>query len=236
MSKIKVLTYNKAGYDKAVKHAVKLGAKSRDGNTTFNPDKTSLVIDQGFMMCSKAGYTPKKKPYDAIISKDQFVTMTSLMPSTGSAAGVPKSVAPAGASQAEVKQAKSIGYGLGFQDGEAVGYAVGHDDGSASVAPQKTLRCTAATILEQNPVVWAAMGVPFFRDNGVDIVEQDGKMYTIDLVTNTAVEFTALTAAAQAKEDMLAGDNTVYTQFVKNFDLADEIVFSKVLVDENSEA
>ena len=237
MSKIKVLTYNKAGYDKAVKHAYKLGATSRDGNTDFNPDKTALVIDGKFMQSSRAGYTPKKNPYDAIISIDQFRAMTSLMPSSGNAVGVSRPVA--GVSKAEVtqavNQAKTVGYSVGFTDGEAVGYAVGYDDGSTDVAPQKTLRCTKATILEQNPVVWASMGIPFFRDNGVEIVEDDGKMYTIDTVANEATEFTAKSVAKQAKKDLLAGDNTIYTQFVKNFDLADELVYSKVLVDEDAE-
>ena len=239
MSKFKVLTYNKAGYDKAVKHAKSLGAKSRDGKTAFNPDKTALVIDQGYMMQSRAGYTPKKNPYDSIISIDQFRSMSSLMPSSGNAGSVP-TPAMKGVSKAEVveatKQAKAVGYGLGFQDGEAVGYEVGHEDGTVAAAPQKTLRCTGVKILEQNPVVWAAMGIPFFRANGVEIVEADGKMYTIDTVTNTSTEFTAKAVAKQAKIDLLAGDNTVYTQFVKNFDLADELVYSKVLVNEDAEA
>lgn len=234
MPKIKVLTYNKAGYDKAVRHAIKLGAVSRDGDTAFNSSKTSLVIDGKFMMCSKAGYTPKKVPYDSIIDLDTFKTMTSLTSSAGTTQRVPAGTSPAEVNQ-KVAVAATQGYTNGFADGEAVGYEDGYCDGTVDAAPQKTLKCTKATILVQNPVVWATMGIPFFRDNGIEIVEHDDKMYTLDLVTNTSVEFTAKSAAEQAQADLIAGNETVYTSFVKNFDLADELVYTKVLVDESQE-
>jgi len=227
--KFKVLTYNEAGYKKAVKHAKALGAISRDGDTKFKADKTSLVIDKGYMMQSRAGYAPKKQPYDAIVTLEQFKAMASLtaLPTAGNV-GVSTGVSPAKVAQ-DVAKAKHVGYGIGFDDGEAVGYAVGHDDGQTYAAPQKTLRCTKAKILVANPVIWKSMGIPFFEANGIDIVEADGKSYTIDIATNDATEFTAKSVAAQAEKDLLDDKDTIYTQFVKNFDLADELVFSKVL-------
>jgi len=237
MKKVKVLTYNKAGFDKAVKHATALGVITKDGQgQTFDADKTSLVISLGnpaSMAKSRAGYTPKKTPYAAIIDLNAFKAcnhINELLANKPVINGVPK----AECDQQKVKAAAD-GYDHGYDVGESVGYDVGYVDGVDDTAPQTTLKCVEAVVLTQNPIVWASMGIPFFKENGVNVVESEGKMYTVDTKSNTSTEFTAAEVAKQVKIDLLAGDDTIYTQFAKNFELIDSIRYDKVLVDADSE-
>ena len=228
--KIKVLTYNKAGFDKAVKHALALGVQKT--TLTFDSNKSALVITIGNpskMVKSKAGYTPKKDPYAAILDLSAFKSCNHLNELTANKPII-QGVDPKQCAQDKVKA-----YDNGYVDGEADGYDSGYIDGDADAAPQTTLKCVEATVLTQNPIVWASMGIPFFKANGLDIVENDSKQWTIDVTTNTAVEFTAAEAAKQIKVDLLAGDETIYTNFAKNFELIDSIRYDKVLVDADAE-
>ena len=223
VKKIKVLTYNKAGFDKAVKHALTLGVQRT--TLTFDSNKTALVVSLGSiakMMKSKAGYTPKNDPYAAIMDLAAFQGFNHLNELTANKAAAPAGISKAACAE-KVEMAADIAY-----DG---GYVDGHEDGTNDAAPQTTLKCVEVTVLVQNPIVWASMGVPFFKANGLDIVENDGKMFTIDTAANTSTEFTAEEAAKQIKADLLEGDDTIFTQFAKNFELIDSIKYDKVLVD-----
>jgi len=221
---IKVLTYNKAGFDKAVKHALSLGVKKT--TLTFDANKSSLVVKLGAtptMAKSRAGYTPKENPYAAILDLAGFQSCQHL---DDLAANKP-AVKTVGVPEAVCAQRADIAFDQGF--------VIGYDEGVDDTLPQSTLKCVEAEVLTQNPIVWATMGIPFFKDNGLDIVENDGKMYTINTTTNTATEFTAVEAAKQAKKDLLAGEDSIYTSFAKNFELVDMLRHAKVLVDADSE-
>lgn len=231
--KIKILTYNKAGFDKAVKHAFSLGVTTRDGKLTYDANKSAIVITvdggKATMAKSRAGYTPKKDPYAAIMDLAAFRAANHVNELIANRPVV------SGVSPAECESKTKTAHAQGYAIGEEVGYAVGYIDGTEDAAPQTTLKCVEATVLTQNPIVWASMGVPYFKENGVDIVEADGKLWTIDTVANTSTEFTAASVAEQVKKDLLAGDDTVYTSFAKNFELIDSIRYEKVLVTEDSE-
>lgn len=225
---IKVLTYNKAGFDKAVKHALALGVTPTV--LTFDPDKSSLVVilENGTarIVKSKAGYTPKKEPYAAIISLEQFKCYNHLNELIANKA-VQQGVDPKQCQQ-DKAEAFSVGHDIGYD----AGYDVGYDDGVTDTAPQTTLKCVECEVLVQNPIVWASMGIPFFKANGLELVESDGKMFTIDTKANTSTEFTAEEVAKQIKQDILDGKDTIYTSFAKNFELIDTAKYKKVLVDE----
>lgn len=225
--KIKVLTYNQAGFNKAVKHALSLGVEKT--TLTFDSNKSSLVVSLGSpakMMKSKAGYTPKNDPYSAILDLASFQACNHLNELTANKPAVK------GMSKAECDKKVTKVADAAYD----TGYGHGHEDGTTESAPQTTLKCVEVTVLVQNPIVWASMGIPYFKANGLDIVENDGKMFTVDTTANTSTEFTAAEAAKQIKADLLEGDDTIYTQFAKNFELIDSIKYDKVLVTEDQES
>ena len=72
------------------------------------------------------------------------------------------------------------------------------------------------------------MGIPWLTANGLDITEDEGTMYIVDTANNSAVEFTAETASANATKSLLDNDaDDLWARFAIAHDLIVSITHSK---------
>lgn len=206
--KIKVMptTGTRQEWDTIVAHARKLGAISRDGEYGYNPDRTAMIIDNHYMKYS----SPTMKPKAGVevptkVSVDEFMSLESL------------------------HDVQFIGKPV---DKQAVAKAVA---ATRAIMPcsQNTLAVSDCTVLVQNDVLWASVGLPMLKDLGVEVTTLGDKDYIIDVANNDAQLFTAETASAQAKKDLLDGKVTPYTQWAKQCELIENLVMSKELPEQD---
>lgn len=200
--KVKIIVTSAAQWNQVVDHARNLGAVSRDNAYSFNPAKTAMVIDNNYIKYSSP---TMKSVADATppmkISVTEFLGLTSL------------------------HDIANIGKPI---DKQAVANAVAAVKEQMPCA-QSTLDVTDCDVLVQNPVNFATVGVPMLKTLGVEITTLNGVDYIIDVTANTATKFTAESASAQAKADLIAGEASPYTAWAKACDLIENLVMSKVL-------
>jgi len=217
--RIKVLPKSQKEFDAVVKHGFSIGIGTKAGKLTYDAVKSAIVIElegqSPRMMRSNPSFVPKDRPYKAVLQGDEFLRIFHIDQLNAAKITVPAVSAIA------IAKIATESYGEGYDDGFV--------DGVDTAAPQTTLKCSSVEILTQNPIVWASKGAQYFKDNGIELVEADGKLHIIDEVANTATEFTPKLVADKAKEDLLKGDKSVYTDFVKNFELINTITYEKVL-------
>lgn len=189
-----------------IAHARKLGAISRDGEYGFNAEKTAMVIDNHYIKYSSP--TMKTKEGFVVplkVSVSEFLSMPSL------------------------HDVEFIGKPV---DKQAVAKAVAATRAAMPCA-QNTLQVSDCDVLVQNPVLWSSVGLPLLKRLGVEVTTLGDKDYIIDIANNDAVEFTADSASAQAKADLVAGKNTPYTQWAKECELIENMVLSKELPEQD---
>lgn len=203
--KIKVIATTSAEWNTIIAQARKLGAVSRDNTYGFNPEKTAMIIDNNYIK------------YSSPTLKSVAGATPPLKISVGEFLGL-----------ASLHDAGLIGQPV---DKQAIATAVAQVKAELPCA-QSTLEVADCTVLVQNPVVWATVGVPMLKGLGVDVTTLDGVDYIIDIAKNEAVVFTAESASAQAKADLIAGEVTAFTKYAKACDLITDLRLSKVLPQE----
>lgn len=223
MSKVKIIINNASQWADALQKAKAYGAISRDGSTVFLPSKPDMVIDTNLsattacILSSRSGYLPKKKPYAQVISFKDFMN-TSVAPWSTSTLGYNgPSVSPA---------TKTVVQTVEVPVYVPVPTPVG-------VCAQTTLRISAVEVVEQQSIIFNTVGIPWLKDNGLEITEDDGKMYLVDSTKNTADLFTAKTAAVNATESFLDNDtDDIWARYAIAHDLIVSITHSKEVEEE----
>jgi len=200
--KIKVIATSETQWNAIVEHAQVLGAVSRDNAYEYNADKPAMVVDNNYIKYS----SPTMKSVAGVIpplkiSVNEFLGLSSL------------------------HDIANIGKPI---DKQAISNAVAAVKKEMACA-QGTLKVADCNVLVQGAVIFTTIGIPMLKSLGVEITTHDGVDYTIDIVSNTATEFTAESASAQAKADLIAGKVTTYTQWAKNCDLIENLTMTKVL-------
>lgn len=204
------------------------GGYSRDA-VPYNTAKSTIVVEGcGKILHSRPDYRRNvkagKKGYDVVISYTDFMNhpdKNGLI--TGSADSYDASAADCCEAIAISEQALQAVCKEAFPQ------------------PTDKLEVADVTILTQDPVIFAALGVSQLRNAGLDITETDGKLYVIDTDSNTSTEVNAEQVAEQAKTDFLANDgDTPYTIYATNMNLVESISHKKPskdapAADENTE-
>jgi len=222
MQKIKILTLNATQWANALRKAQSWGAFSRDGDTTFNPEKTAMVIVIGkdargpYIQSSRTDFEPTKSAYSRKYKYGEWMGLQNapwdFRPKAGDTAPTPDVGTPT------------------MVEPEVV--VIGIECEAPSICAQSTLKIDTCEVLAQNDVIFKTQGLPFLQDAGVELVENEGDMYILDTVKNTATKVTAESVAAQAKKDIEAGDmDTPYALYAVRFDLIDGATMKKVVDD-----
>jgi len=221
MSKIKILINNVSEWNQALTKVVGYGAISRDGSTVFLPSKPDMVIDADLslgvacILSSRAGYIPQKSPYAQVI-KFQDLMGTSVAPWSASLSRGGQTAQPVHTVTKTVEVPVYI----------TVPTPVG-------VCAQTTLRISAVEVIEQQSIIFNTVGIPWLQDNGLEITEDDGKMYLVDSTKNTADLFTAETASANATKSFLKNDtDDIWARYAIAHDLIVSITHSKEVEEE----
>lgn len=217
MSKIKIIINDARQWRDALVKVESYGAVSRDGSTVFLPSKPDMVIDTSLsagvacILASRSGYLPKKKPYAAIITFKDLMA-TSISPWTTPEANTP-------GNQSTIDKVVTIVKEVTVY--VPVPTPVG-------VCAQTTLRISKVEVVDQQTIIFNSVGIPWLKDNGLDITEDDGKMYIVDATANSAVEFTAAAASANAKKSLLDNDtDDLWSRYAIAHDLIVSITHSK---------
>ena len=96
------------------------------------------------------------------------------------------------------------------------------------VCAQTTLRISDVEVAVQQSVIFTAVGIPWLKENGLDITDDSGKMYIVDAAKNSAVEFTAQTASDNATKALLDNDSDdLWARYAITHDLIVSITHSK---------
>jgi len=213
-SKFKILSTTKSEFDTVSAHARKLGAYSRDGDYSYNPQKTALTIEtDGRMLKSSPNMKPTSGPKPIKISVREFMAFTSLNDING---GV-KAPDCTNAVNAAVYQSAEL-CAIIMQDM--------HD---ASPCSQETLVVKSAKVAVQNALLWKTIGLAKLQALGLEVTMDGDVAYVIDIASNTATGLTAAYASAQAEKDLVAGEVTEFTIFAKDMELVEELVMVKVV-------
>ena len=219
--KIKININSQDQWSQAIDKVKSFGAISRDGSTRFLIDKPDMVIDTGLsagnacILSSRSGYMPKKNPYSNVMSFNALMR-ASTAPWYG----------PVAAAVAPMPQAEVITQIVEVPVFVSVPTPVG-------VCTQTTLRITAVEIAEQQSIIFNSVGIPWLQENGLDITEDDGKMYLVNTANNTADVFTAVTAAKKAYDAFLDNDSeSLWARYAIAHDLIVSITHSKEVEEE----
>lgn len=221
MSKIKIMINNPQEWVQAIDKVKEFGAISRDGSTIFLPEKPDMVIDttlsagNACILSSRTGYMPKKNPYTNIMSFKDLMA-SSIAPWNDHVDAVASSATPQVVTEiVEVPVYVSVETQVG-------------------VCAQTTLRISAVEIVDQQPIIFKTVGIPWLVDNGLDITEDGDKMYIVDAAKNTAIEFTAKTAANNATKALLDNEtNDLWARYAIAHDLIVSITHSKEVEEED---
>ena len=220
MNKIKILINNPQEWSQALTKVKELGAISRDGSTLFLASKPDMVIDSGLstgvacILSSRAGYLPKKSPYSKVMSFKDLMN-TSVAPW----ASLPVNGQPSQTVRTVIERVEVPVY-------VPVPTPVG-------VCAQTTLRISAVEVVAQQAIIFNTVGIPWLQENGLDITNDDGKMYLVDSAKNTAVEFTADTASANATKAFLENEtDDLWARYAIAHDLIISITHSKEVEEE----
>lgn len=208
---------NPASWALAVQHADYLGIISRDGDKRYNPNKRSMVVKheagQFFFQNSRTDYKPKSG-YNSVMSLESFLALT--YNGLVDALRLPKK-----------KFKDNLIEDAAFKRGLEAGLAQ-----VPEVAPcpiTGNMKVSKAVIVDINPIIFTTTIVPYIKTAlGDSVTEQDGKLYEIDLNTNTANELSIAYIMGKVKADLEANDgDTFYTTLAKEFELIEEIKFKK---------
>ena len=221
MSKIKIIIKNASQWADALTKVGQYGAISRDGSTVFLPSKPDMVIDADLslgvtcILSSRSGYLPKRSPYAQVISFKDLMN-TSVAPWSASTSG------RSGQAQAASVTIQRVEVPVYIPVPTPVG-----------VCSQTTLRISKVEVVEQQSIIFNTVGIPWLKDNGLEITEDDGKMYLVDSTKNTADLFTAETASANATESLLDNDtDDIWSRYAIAHDLIISITHSKEVEEE----
>ena len=228
--KIKNTNGTKGFWDNTISMLSSLGCEARDNDYRFNPEKPSIVVENGrYIIKSRTDYTPKKQPYADEISMDDFRMMSTVKQTDflrgrrNKQAGC-NTVEPLSSSAYEVYKVTYDGYDIPTFD--ASGPSISTTDIELPCA-QETLKVKKADVLVQNSIIFRTQTIPYLRDHGIDVTEDDGKYYILDIEKNEAVELTPEYVKEKAEADLLNDDVTVWTKLVREFDLINKLTMTK---------
>jgi len=216
MSKIKIIINNAQQWRQALVKVGEFGAVSRDGSTVFLPSKPDMVVDTSLsagnacILSSRSGYLPKKNQYNSVISFKELMN-SSVSPWSSSTPGT--QAAPTLQPVRTIIQEVPVYVPVPTPVG---------------VCAQTTLRISEVEVVAQQSIIFNTVGIPWLKDNGLDITEDDGKMYIVDAAANSAVEFTADKASANATKSLLDNDtDDLWARYAITHDLIVSITHSK---------
>jgi hypothetical protein len=85
------------------------------------------------------------------------------------------------------------------------------------------LSVVEVTVVEMNPIIFSAK----VKGNLRNTIQEDGKIYRLDVESNSAIEITAASITEQAKTDIMAGKGSEWVQIAEAFGLITKISFKK---------
>lgn len=218
--KVKIVnTHNSVGtWGDVIGALLAIGCVSRDGDYDYTPEKASVVVENGqYILKSRTDYRPKKNPYAQVMCAEDFLALSDEQKRKFLNG---KAVSAGCKTKADVEVA--------FIDGVIEGMsAITCSDPEPTPCDQSTLVVKKADVLVQNSIIFRTQTIPYLRDNGVDVTEDDGKYYLLDLENNESVELTPEYVKTKAEEDLVNGEDTVWTKLVTKFDLINELKMTK---------
>ncbi len=231
--KIKNMSGSYNEFERGLRALLDSGCFARDGDIEFVASKPSFAVADGkYIQKSRTEYMPKKNPYMGVTTVDQFCAMcpadrTQFL-NSGKAGVAHKETISTSPATDDCSGAFMDGVNLGVDLGAALATPV-----KETPCDQDTLVVKKADVLVQNSIIFRSQSIPFLKNNGVDITEDDGKYYVLDLKTNEAIEVTPEYVKEKAEKDLVDGNDSAWVRLVKEFDLINELKMTKK-VDEGS--
>lgn len=214
--KIKIKSTNHTQQSNVINKCRKWGSEARDGNYGPVPGKTAVVVNTKLgggtpaLQLSNVNFTPTKSPYDKVFSYKEFMNLTDCPWGANKATGCTDSHH----NVCSETQTTTI----------VVPVPVPVE---AGVCSQETLKVADCTALVQEDIAWKTLGLPFLQDAGIEVTMAEDVAYIINTRKNTAKPLTAKSAAKKAKKDLIAGKDSAWVRYAKEFNLYDAVQMVK---------